>query len=61
MQLILATPAVLWGGWPVFERGWASFVSRRLNMFSVIALGTGVQRLEEPAGERWVLQDLIVT
>jgi Cu+-exporting ATPase len=42
VQLILATPAVLWGGWPFFERGWASFVSRRLNMFSLIALGTGV-------------------
>jgi len=42
MQLILGTPAVLWGGWPFFERGWASIVSRRLNMFTLIALGTGV-------------------
>jgi P-type Cu+ transporter len=42
MQLILATPAVLWGGWPFFRRGWASLVSRRLNMFTLIALGTGV-------------------
>ena len=42
VQLILATPAVLWCGWPFFQRGWASFVSRRLNMFSLIALGTGV-------------------
>jgi Cu+-exporting ATPase len=42
VQLILATPAVLWGGWPFFQRGFASFVSRRLNMFSLIALGTGV-------------------
>ena len=41
-QLILATPAVLWGGWPFFERGWASVVNRRLNMFTLIALGTGV-------------------
>ena len=41
-QLILATPAVLWGGWPFFERGWASAVNRRLNMFTLIALGTGV-------------------
>jgi len=41
-QLILGTPAVLWGGWPFFERGWASIVSRRLNMFTLIALGTGV-------------------
>ncbi|MGE0279053.1 MAG: heavy metal translocating P-type ATPase [Rhizobiaceae bacterium] len=42
VQLILGTPAVLWGGWPFFQRGFASFVSRRLNMFSLIALGTGV-------------------
>src|SRR5262249_55097060 len=42
VQLALATPAVLWGGWPFFERGWASVVNRRLNMFTLIALGTGV-------------------
>jgi Cu+-exporting ATPase len=42
VQLLLATPAVLWGGWPFFERGWRSIVSRRLNMFTLIALGTGV-------------------
>jgi Cu+-exporting ATPase len=42
MQLILGTPAVLWGGWPFFRRGWASILSRRLNMFTLIALGTGV-------------------
>ena len=42
VQLVLATPAVLWGGWPFFERGWRSLVSRRLNMFTLIALGTGV-------------------
>ena len=42
VQFLLATPAVLWGGWPFFERGWASVVNRRLNMFSLIALGTGV-------------------
>src|SRR6516165_4172281 len=42
VQLILGTPAVLWGGWPFFQRGWASIVSRRLNMFTLIALGTGV-------------------
>ena len=41
-QLLLATPAVLWGGWPFFRRGWASIVNRRLNMFTLIALGTGV-------------------
>jgi Cu+-exporting ATPase len=42
VQLVLATPAVLWGGWPFFERGWRSIVGRRLNMFTLIALGTGV-------------------
>ncbi len=42
VQLVLGTPAVLWCGWPFFQRGWASLVSRRLNMFSLIALGTGV-------------------
>ena len=37
----LATPVVLWGGWPFFVRGWASIVSRYLNMFTLIALGVG--------------------
>jgi Cu+-exporting ATPase len=41
LQLALATPVVLWGGWPFFARGWASLSSRRLNMFTLIALGTG--------------------
>jgi Cu+-exporting ATPase len=41
MQLALATPVVLWGGWPFFERGWQSVVTRNLNMFTLIALGTG--------------------
>src|SRR6516164_2223961 len=45
VQLILGTPAVLWGGWPFFERGWASIASLRLNMFTLIALGTGVAYL----------------
>jgi Cu+-exporting ATPase len=40
-QLALATPVVLWGGWPFFERGWASIVNHSLNMFTLIALGTG--------------------
>ena len=40
-QFALATPVVLWGGWPFFERGWASLVNRHLNMFTLIALGTG--------------------
>jgi Cu+-exporting ATPase len=42
IQLGLATPVVLWAGWPFFERGWASVVSRNLNMFTLIAIGTGV-------------------
>ena len=42
LQLVLATPTVLWAGWPFFERGWASLSSRNLNMFTLIALGTGV-------------------
>jgi P-type Cu+ transporter len=42
LQFALATPVVLWGGWPFFERGWRSIVNRSLNMFTLIALGTGV-------------------
>ncbi|WP_207541031.1 heavy metal translocating P-type ATPase [Sabulicella rubraurantiaca] len=42
IQLVLATPVVLWAGWPFFERGWASLRNRSLNMFTLIALGTGV-------------------
>ncbi|MEE9139233.1 MAG: copper-translocating P-type ATPase [Alphaproteobacteria bacterium] len=42
IELVLATPVLLWGGWPFFERCWASFVRRRLNMFSLIGIGTGV-------------------
>jgi Cu+-exporting ATPase len=41
LELALATPVVLWGGWPFFDRGWASIVSRHLNMFTLIALGVG--------------------
>jgi Cu+-exporting ATPase len=41
IQFLLATPVVLWAGWPFFQRGWASVAERRLNMFSLIALGTG--------------------
>jgi P-type Cu+ transporter len=37
----LATPVVLWGGWPFFVRGWASIINRHLNMFTLIALGVG--------------------
>ena len=42
LELALATPVVLWGGWPFFQRGWASIKNRHLNMFTLIALGTGV-------------------
>ena len=42
IQFLLATPVVLWGGFPFFERGWQSLKTRNLNMFTLIALGTGV-------------------
>ena len=42
LELLLATPAVLWGGWPFFQHGWASIANRSLNMFTLIAMGTGV-------------------
>ena len=45
VQLALATPVVLWGGWPFFVRGWQSLVYRSLNMFTLIAIGTGVAYL----------------
>jgi len=45
IELALATPVVLWGAWPFFERGWASIKSMHLNMFTLIALGTGVAYL----------------
>lgn len=41
IELILATPVVLWGGWPFFVRGYRSIVNRSLNMFTLIAIGTG--------------------
>jgi Cu+-exporting ATPase len=42
IELLLATPVVVWGSWPFFERGWRSLVNRSLNMFTLIALGVGV-------------------
>jgi Cu+-exporting ATPase len=42
IQMALATPVVLWAGWPFFVRGWTSLKTRRLNMFTLIALGVGV-------------------
>jgi Cu+-exporting ATPase len=42
IELALATPAVMWAGWPLFVRGWNSIVNRSLNMFTLIAMGVGV-------------------
>ena len=42
IELVLATPVVLWGGWPFFVRGWQSIVNRSLNMFTLIGLGVAV-------------------
>src|SRR5215831_5012569 len=42
LQFVLATPVVLWGGWPFFVRGWQSLLTRNLNMFTLIAMGIGV-------------------
>jgi Cu+-exporting ATPase len=44
-QFVLATPVILWVGWPFFERGWRSVMNRSLNMFSLIALGVGAAYL----------------
>ena len=44
-ELLLSTPVVVWGGWPFFERGWASLVNRSLNMFTLISIGTGAAYL----------------
>jgi Cu+-exporting ATPase len=41
LEFALATPVVLWAGWPFFQRGWASIISRHLNMFTLIAIGSG--------------------
>lgn len=46
LQFALATPVVLWAGWPFFRRGWTSLVNRHLNMFTLIALGTGIAYLD---------------
>jgi Cu+-exporting ATPase len=48
--LVCATPVVLWGGWPFFERGWASIENRHANMFTLIALGVGAAYLFSVAG-----------
>ena len=45
LQVLLSTPVVLWAGWPFFQRGWTSVKTRNLNMFTLIALGTGAAYL----------------
>src|SRR5262249_9010793 len=50
IQFALATPVVLWAGWPFFVRGWRSLLTRNLNMFTLIALGTGVAYLYSRRG-----------
>ncbi len=42
LEMLLATPVVLWGGWPFFVRGWQSLITRNFNMFTLIGLGVGV-------------------
>ena len=46
IQCFLSTPVVVWGGWPFFRRGWASILNRKLNMFTLIAIGTGTAYLD---------------
>ena len=53
VELALATPVVLWCGWPFFERGWASIVSWNLNMFTLIAMGTGASYLYSVVAVVW--------
>ncbi|MEN6587815.1 MAG: copper-translocating P-type ATPase [Sulfuricella sp.] len=50
IEFVLATPVVMWCGWPFFQRGWASVVNRQLNMFTLIALGVGVAWLFSVVG-----------
>ncbi len=50
IELVLSTPVVLWAGWPFFERGVRSLITRHLNMFTLIALGTGAAYLYSVAG-----------
>ena len=50
VQLVLATPVVLWTGWPFFQRAWISLKTRNLNMFTLIAMGTGVAWLYSIVG-----------
>jgi P-type Cu+ transporter len=52
-QLVLATPVVLWAGWPFFERAWTSLKTRNLNMFTLIAMGTGVAWVYSIVATAW--------
>ena len=53
IQFFLATPVVLWAGWPFFVRGWQSLLTRNLNMFTLIAMGTGVAWLYSVVAILW--------
>jgi P-type Cu+ transporter len=50
IELVFATPVVIWAGWPFFVRGWQSLLTRNLNMFTLIAMGTGVAYLYSLVG-----------
>jgi P-type Cu+ transporter len=52
-EFALATPVVLWCGWPFFQRGWASIINRSLNMFTLIALGIGVAWIYSVVATFW--------
>ena len=52
IQLVFATPVVIWAGWPFFVRGWQSLLTRNLNMFTLIAMGTGVAYALQPGRHR---------
>lgn len=53
LQMLLATPIVVWAGWPFFARGWTSLVTRNLNMFTLIAIGTGAAWLYSIVATVW--------
>jgi len=53
IQLVIATPVVLWAGWPFFVRGWRSVVTRHLNMFTLIAMGTGISWIYSVVATLW--------
>ena len=53
MQFVLATPVVLWAGWPFFVRGWRSLRTRKLNMFTLVAMGTGIAWIYSVVGTVW--------